>query len=49
MENSKENIALLEDCNFSKIVLMLIVVLRHSIAFWTGSWFTNQIERVQQQ
>lgn len=31
----------LSNCNFVKTVLMLIVVLYHSIAFWGGGWFTK--------
>lgn len=29
----------LENCTFVKTVLMLLVILYHSCAFWTGSWF----------
>lgn len=31
----------LENCNFVKTVLMLIVVFYHSILFWNGDWFTK--------
>lgn len=31
----------LENCTFVKTMLMLLVVLDHSMAFWTGSWFTK--------
>lgn len=31
----------LENCKFIKTILMLSVILGHSIAFWTGKWFTN--------
>ena len=30
-----------ENLKFIKIILMLTVILGHSIAFWTGKWFTN--------
>lgn len=31
----------LEYCTFIKTILMVIVILGHSICFWTGNWFTN--------
>ncbi len=31
----------LENCNFVKAALMLLVVMYHSILFWGGSWFTG--------
>lgn len=30
----------LENCNFVKTVLMILVVLYHSVLFWKGTWFT---------
>ena len=30
----------LQNCTFVKTMLMLIVILGHSIAFWTGSWIS---------
>lgn len=30
----------LQNCNFAKTVLMILVVLYHSMVFWTGTWFT---------
>lgn len=30
----------LNNCTFVKTVLMILVVLYHSMAFWTGGWFT---------
>ncbi|MBR4874096.1 MAG: acyltransferase [Clostridia bacterium] len=30
----------LDNCNFVKTVLMLLVVFYHSILFWKGNWFT---------
>ena len=30
----------LANCSFVKAILMLMVVLYHSLAFWTGEWFT---------
>lgn len=31
----------LDGCNFSKTVLMCLVVFCHAIDFWTGTWFTR--------
>lgn len=31
----------LENCNFVKAALMLLVVIYHSILFWGGNWFTG--------
>lgn len=31
----------LQNCNFVKTVLMIIVVLYHSVLFWKGTWFTG--------
>lgn len=31
----------LRNCGFVKTVLMLLVFIGHSVAFWTGSWFTR--------
>ena len=31
----------LQNCNFVKMVLMLIVVLYHSMLFWSGNWYTG--------
>ncbi len=31
----------LNNCNFAKIILMLLVVLYHSMAFWTENWFCD--------
>lgn len=30
----------LNNCSFVKMILMFFVILGHSIAFWTGGWFT---------
>lgn len=30
----------MQNCNFCKAILMLIIVLYHSGLFWTGNWFT---------
>ena len=30
----------LENCNFAKTILMILVVLYHSLVFWKGNWFT---------
>ena len=32
----------LSNCTFVKTVLMLFVVLRHSVHFWTGNWFDRE-------
>ena len=29
-----------DNCNFVKTILMIIIVIYHSIVFWTGNWFT---------
>ena len=34
----------LENCNFIKTVLMMLVVFYHSIVFWGGNWFTQNPE-----
>lgn len=31
----------LQNCTFVKTILMLLVILGHSAAFWNGNWFTN--------
>lgn len=31
----------LSNCNITKCILMLLVVLCHSMAFWTNNWFTK--------
>lgn len=36
MEREQE----LRNCNFVKTVLMILVVLYHSMVFWTGDWFS---------
>lgn len=33
----------LERCDFAKTILMLCVIIGHSCAFWTGSWFLAQV------
>lgn len=30
----------MQNCNFCKTILMLLIVLYHSGLFWTGNWFT---------
>lgn len=35
-----ENKSQLENLSFIKTVLMILVILDHSVAFWTGGWFT---------
>ena len=37
MENSDKQ---LDNCNFSKMIMMLIIVFYHSMVFWTGKWFS---------
>lgn len=32
----------LRNCNFVKTVLMILVVLYHSMVFWTGEWFRGE-------
>lgn len=32
----------LDNCNFVKTVLMIIIVAYHSILYWNGSWFDGQ-------
>jgi len=32
----------LANCDFTKVVLMLMVVFYHSILFWNGSWFNQK-------
>lgn len=32
----------LRNCNFVKTVLMILVVLYHSMVFWTGDWFRGE-------
>ena len=29
----------LQNCNFAKTILMVIIIFYHSILFWRGSWF----------
>lgn len=31
----------LPNCTYLKALLMLLVVVYHSIVFWTGTWFTE--------
>ena len=31
----------LENCRITKTILMFIIVLYHSLKFWTGNWFSN--------
>lgn len=31
----------LENCTFVKTMCMLLVIIGHSMAFWTGTWFTQ--------
>lgn len=35
---------LLKNCTFVKTILMILVILGHSMAFWSGSWFTGNPE-----
>ncbi len=37
---SKHYIGELSACNFSKTILMVLVIFCHAIDFWTGTWFT---------
>lgn len=30
----------LDNCTFVKTILMLLVILGHAMAFWSGDWFT---------
>lgn len=34
----------LEDISYVKIILILFVILGHSVAFWSGEWFTKNPE-----
>lgn len=43
IEKSKSEMSL-KNCTFVKTVLMLLVILGHSMAFWSGSWFTGNPE-----
>ena len=36
----ESNVQNLNYCDFAKTILMLLVVLCHSAAFWGGNWFT---------
>lgn len=38
--NTKISAEEMQNCNFCKAILMLIIVLYHSGNFWTGDWFT---------
>ena len=31
----------LSNCGFVKTILMLLVILGHACAFWSGHWFTD--------
>ena len=35
-----QNLQDIKNCSFVKTVLMLLVILGHSLAFWSGDWFT---------
>lgn len=37
----RDNDRELLNCNFSKTILMLIIILYHSCVFWRGDWFTK--------
>lgn len=37
--NENTNVDLL-NCNYAKTILMILIVICHSAAFWTGKWFT---------
>lgn len=41
MSGLSKNNQVLKNCNFSKTVLMILVVFYHSIVFWTGTWFSS--------
>ena len=32
---------ILKDCRFIKTILMILVILGHCMAFWSGEWFTG--------
>ena len=34
----------LQNCNFVKMVLMLMVVLCHSVSFWGGTGFEHSLQ-----
>lgn len=36
-----DNETALNNCKFTKTILMLIVIFGHAIAFWSGNWFTK--------
>lgn len=38
--NTRKYSDALLNCNFTKTVLMLIIIFYHSILFWKGNWFT---------
>ena len=31
----------LRNCRFTKTILMILVILGHCMAFWSGTWFTE--------
>lgn len=41
MTNSYSNDKYLHNCTYVKTILMFLVILGHSVAFWSGSWFTE--------
>ena len=40
LTEKKTNLIELENCSFVKAVLMILVIIGHCIAFWSGDWFT---------
>lgn len=41
LNDLKQSEQTLKNCNFVKTVLMILVILGHACAFWTGTWFTE--------
>lgn len=41
LEQRHKNLRILQNCNFGKTVLMILVILGHSVDFWNGNWFTK--------
>ena len=44
-----QNEQMLNNCNFLKTILMILVVLGHACSFWTGNWFTAEEPAIYSQ
>lgn len=42
VDRLQKNEKILENCNFIKTILMLLVIFGHACSFWTGGWFTAE-------